>query len=68
MYKVCNISTYLCNANRAGLEYLYGVKILSQLIIMSKTSIILQSGASLTGRALAQTAFVLDSNAVTQPE
>jgi hypothetical protein len=37
-------------------------------IILSKTGITLQTGASLNGRTLAQTAVVLDSNAVTKPE
>jgi hypothetical protein len=36
-------------------------------IILSKTGITLQTGASLSGRALAQTAVVLDGNVVTQP-
>ncbi len=36
-------------------------------IILSKTKIVLQTGASLGGRALAQTAVTLDANAVTQP-
>ncbi|MBN1989355.1 MAG: DUF3494 domain-containing protein [Bacteroidales bacterium] len=36
-------------------------------VILSKTGITLQSGASLYGRALAQTAVVLDNNEVTQP-
>jgi len=36
-------------------------------IILSKTSIIFNSGASLTGRALAQTAVTLQMNTVTQP-
>ena len=37
-------------------------------IILSMTGITFQTGASLNGRALAQTAVILDSNAVTQPE
>lgn len=37
-------------------------------IIMSKTSIILQTGASLNGRALAQTSVILDKNTVIQPQ
>lgn len=37
-------------------------------IILSKTKIVLQTGAILNGRALAQTAVNLDANAVTQPE
>ncbi|GCC50790.1 hypothetical protein SanaruYs_10080 [Chryseotalea sanaruensis] len=37
-------------------------------IILSMTGITLQTGASMNGRALAQTAIVLDSNAVTQPQ
>lgn len=36
-------------------------------IILSKTKIVLQTGAVLNGRALAQTAVNLDANAVTQP-
>ncbi len=36
-------------------------------VIMSMTGITLQTGASLHGRALAQTAVILDSNVVTQP-
>lgn len=36
-------------------------------IILSKTQIVLQTGAKLNGRALAQTAVTLDANAVTQP-
>lgn len=36
-------------------------------IILSKTGITFQTGASLYGRALAQTAVVLDENKVTQP-
>lgn len=36
-------------------------------IIMSKTGITLRTGASLTGRALAQTAVILDGNVVTKP-
>lgn len=37
-------------------------------IILSKTGITLETGASLKGRALAQTAVILDMNVVTQPE
>lgn len=37
-------------------------------IILSMTGITFQTGASLNGRALAQTAVILDANAVTQPE
>ena len=37
-------------------------------IILSQTSIILRTGASINGRLLAQTAVTLDSNIVTQPE
>ena len=37
-------------------------------IILSQTGITLQTGASLNGRALAQTAVVLDGNAVTNPQ
>jgi hypothetical protein len=36
-------------------------------IIMSMTGITFQTGASLNGRALAQTAVILDSNSVTKP-
>ena len=36
-------------------------------VILSKTGITLQAGASMNGRALAQTAVILDKNAVTQP-
>ncbi len=36
-------------------------------IILGKTNITLQTGASLNGRALAQTSVILDKNAVTQP-
>ena len=36
-------------------------------IILSMTGITLQTGASMNGRALAQTAVVLDGNAVTKP-
>jgi hypothetical protein len=36
-------------------------------IILSMTGITLQTGASMNGRALAQTAVILDSNAVTKP-
>ncbi|MFA9390120.1 MAG: ice-binding family protein [Prolixibacteraceae bacterium] len=36
-------------------------------IILSKTAITFQTGASLNGRALAQTAVILDANAITQP-
>jgi hypothetical protein len=37
-------------------------------IILSKTGITFQTGASINGRALAQTAVVLDANAVTKPQ
>jgi hypothetical protein len=37
-------------------------------VILSMTGITLQTGASLHGRALAQTAVILDSNAVTGPQ
>ena len=37
-------------------------------IILSKTGITLQTGASMNGRALAQTAVTLDSNTVIQPQ
>jgi hypothetical protein len=36
-------------------------------IILSMTGVTFQTGASITGRALAQTAVILDSNAVTKP-
>lgn len=36
-------------------------------VVLSKTSIILKTGASMKGRALAQTSVVLDKNIVTQP-
>ena len=36
-------------------------------VILSQTGITFQTGASMTGRALAQTAVVLDGNAVTRP-
>jgi phosphate starvation-inducible protein PhoH len=36
-------------------------------IILSQTAITFQTGASMNGRALAQTAVVLDQNAVTTP-
>ena len=36
-------------------------------IILSKTSITLNTGASLNGRALAQTAVILEKNTITQP-
>jgi hypothetical protein len=36
-------------------------------ILLSKTQIAVKTGASLNGRALAQTAVTLDANAVTQP-
>jgi hypothetical protein len=36
-------------------------------IILSKTGITFQTSASINGRALAQTAVILDSNAVTKP-
>lgn len=37
-------------------------------IILSMTGITFQTGASINGRALAQTAVILDSNAVTKPQ
>jgi hypothetical protein len=37
-------------------------------IILSKTGITLQTGASMNGRALAQTAVILDGNSVVQPQ
>jgi hypothetical protein len=37
-------------------------------IILSKTGITLQNGASVNGRLLAQTAVVLDANAIAQPQ
>jgi hypothetical protein len=36
-------------------------------IILSKTSVVIQTGAVLNGRALAQTNVTLDANAITQP-
>ncbi|MGZ8553802.1 MAG: ice-binding family protein, partial [Chitinophagaceae bacterium] len=36
-------------------------------IILSKTGITFQTGASINGRALAQTAVILDGNAITKP-
>lgn len=36
-------------------------------IILSKTGITFQTSSSINGRALAQTAVILDSNAVTKP-
>ena len=36
-------------------------------VILSMTGITLQTGASMKGRALAQTAVILDGNAVTNP-
>lgn len=36
-------------------------------IILSKTQIAMKTGATLTGRALAQTAITLDANAITKP-
>jgi hypothetical protein len=36
-------------------------------VILSKTGITLKTGASMKGRALAQTAVILDANAVTKP-
>jgi Ice-binding-like/Bacterial Ig-like domain len=37
-------------------------------IILSKTGITFQTGASMNGRALAQTAVILDGNALTKPQ
>ena len=37
-------------------------------VILSMTGITLQTGASISGRALAQTAVILDGNAVTAPQ
>lgn len=37
-------------------------------VILSKTGITFQTGASINGRALAQTAVILDSNAITSPQ
>jgi hypothetical protein len=36
-------------------------------VILSQTGITFKTGASMTGRALAQTAVILDSNAITKP-
>jgi len=37
-------------------------------VILSKTGITFQTGASMNGRALAQTAVILDANAITKPQ
>lgn len=37
-------------------------------VILSMTGITLRTGASLNGRALAQTAVILDGNTVVQPQ
>lgn len=37
-------------------------------IILSKTGVTFKTGASMNGRALAQTAVILDSNAITKPQ
>jgi hypothetical protein len=37
-------------------------------IILSMTGITFQTGASINGRALAQTAVILDANLVTKPQ
>ena len=37
-------------------------------VILSMTGITFQTGASFTGRALAQTAVILDANAITEPQ
>lgn len=37
-------------------------------VILSMTGITFQTGASINGRALAQTSVVLDANAVTKPQ
>jgi hypothetical protein len=44
-----------------------GTTVQFQGIILAATNIAMQTGATLTGRALAQTAVTLDSNAVTAP-
>jgi hypothetical protein len=36
-------------------------------VILSMTGVTLQTGASMNGRILAQTAVILDANAVTKP-
>ncbi len=37
------------------------------VVILSQTGIVFNTGSSITGRALAQTAVTLDATAVTQP-
>ena len=37
-------------------------------VILSKTGVTFQTGASMNGRALAQTAVILDANAITNPQ
>lgn len=36
-------------------------------VVLSQTAIVLETGATLTGRAFAQTAITLNANSVTQP-
>jgi hypothetical protein len=36
-------------------------------VILSKTAVVMETRANLTGRAYAQTEITLDANAVTQP-
>ena len=49
-------------------EVIIGTSAHIEGILLSKTGITFQTGASLKGRALAQTAITLDANNVFQPE